>query len=76
MAKTAGERIVGRINGMYDDMDATVSDQVLLCVPCGKTEPSKPADDGSYFRRGWPVCCGQTMGLVSRTSHTAEGEQR
>lgn len=74
MSKSTGERIVGRLNGMYNDMDDIVADKVLLCVPCGRIEPSKPADGGSYFRRGWPVCCGQTMGLVAKVSSTGDSD--
>jgi hypothetical protein len=48
---------------LYRDMAGIVADKRLECPRCKDTFAPTSSQMASYFRKGWPRCCGQTMSL-------------
>jgi hypothetical protein len=49
---------------LYSDLGGIVADKVLRCPRCATVETPSRAQMSYYFRKGWPICCGQTLELI------------
>jgi hypothetical protein len=48
---------------LYNDLNSITDGKRLRCERCGATQSAKAPAGGSYYRSGWPTCCGYTMTL-------------
>ncbi len=49
---------------MYQDMAKGLGGR-LMCEECGRVQPCSRRGAAGYLARGWPMCCGYTMTLVT-----------
>ena len=61
-------KLVSLSGAFYEELGAAVAEHFLRCRSCGAEQHPSREDMATYFRDGWPKCCGETMLL------TAHGE--
>jgi hypothetical protein len=50
---------------------------LLKCGQCGSTRRWSTEEVGTYFRDGWPRCCGRFMTIISKeTNRRPRGVRR